>query len=192
MNLDPKDREALVSLYESGELEDGAAESLALELTRDPELRSLLESFRRLSDLCGLEMEEEAILPEADARRILEDLHARMDEEGLGVPAVPGDEEDGAQEEAGTGGEDDLEEEELEREFAPRLPEILTVAEVARYLRVTREELEAELDNLPFFEFAGRLRMRRESLLAWVEERESWSRRQRFLSLPGGAVPLGG
>lgn len=70
--------------------------------------------------------------------------------------------------------------------LAGELPEVLTVDEVARYLRLSREELEAALDQLPFFEFAGRLRMRRESLIGWIEEREQRTQRERLMSLPGG------
>jgi hypothetical protein len=69
---------------------------------------------------------------------------------------------------------------------AGELPEVLTVEEVARYLRVSVAELEPALAELPFFEFAGRLRMRRESLEAWIEEREQRARRERLMSLPGG------
>ncbi len=52
------------------------------------------------------------------------------------------------------------------------LPEILTMDEVAGLLRVSREELEAELETLPVFEFAGRLRIRRSRLMEWIEARE--------------------
>jgi hypothetical protein len=51
-------------------------------------------------------------------------------------------------------------------------PEILTLAEVADYLRVSVEDIERGGEGLPFFELAGRLRIRRAALLAWIEDRE--------------------
>ncbi|MBH24955.1 MAG: hypothetical protein CMH57_10970 [Myxococcales bacterium] len=55
---------------------------------------------------------------------------------------------------------------------AEALPEILTMDEVATLLRVSLDELEAELEHLPVFEFAGQLRMRRSQLFRWIEARE--------------------
>lgn len=67
---------------------------------------------------------------------------------------------------------------------APAAPgEIMTLEEVAGFLRVGLGELERELDDLPTFEFAGRLRIRRAALLAWIEERERKCRSRRLLSV---------
>ena len=52
------------------------------------------------------------------------------------------------------------------------LPDVMTLEEVARYLRVDVEAILAQIDDLPAFEFAGRLRFRKESLERWMEERE--------------------
>jgi hypothetical protein len=53
-----------------------------------------------------------------------------------------------------------------------RVPEILTLEEVAEFLRIRPEELEEIVEELPAFELAGRIRVRREKLVEWVEERE--------------------
>ncbi len=50
--------------------------------------------------------------------------------------------------------------------------EILTTDEVAAFLQVTPEQLGEEIQTMPFFEFAGRLRMRKKTLLEWIEKRE--------------------
>lgn len=51
-------------------------------------------------------------------------------------------------------------------------PEIMTLDEVAAYLRLEPEQLETLLPELPLFALAGTLRMRRSRLLAWIESRE--------------------
>ncbi len=63
------------------------------------------------------------------------------------------------------------------------LPEVMTPEEVARTLRVGSAELATEMHTMPFFEFAGRLRIRREALFAWIEARENRSRRERLYAL---------
>ncbi len=60
--------------------------------------------------------------------------------------------------------------------------DIMTLEEVASFLRVTPQELEWELDSLPVFSFAGRLRIRRDRLLDWIQEREQHSRNRRLYS----------
>lgn len=62
-------------------------------------------------------------------------------------------------------------------------PDVMTPAEVAAYLRVGPEELELELPGMPFFEFAGRLRIRRAALEEWVEGREKRLDRDRLLAV---------
>lgn len=51
-------------------------------------------------------------------------------------------------------------------------PDVMTIEEVAEFLRVSPEELERISDELPAFELAGRIRVRRAKLLEWVEQRE--------------------
>ena len=62
-------------------------------------------------------------------------------------------------------------------------PDVMTPAEVAAYLRVTPEELELELPRMPFFEFAGRLRIRRAALEEWVGGREKRLDQDRLLAV---------
>lgn len=50
--------------------------------------------------------------------------------------------------------------------------EVLTPQEVAAYLKVPVEDVVARLDELPAFEFAGRVRFRRSALVDWLSERE--------------------
>jgi hypothetical protein len=63
---------------------------------------------------------------------------------------------------------------ELAREVRPdgAVPEVMTLDEVAEYLRVPADELGDLLADLPAFELAGRVRVRRARLLEWVEARE--------------------
>ena len=53
-----------------------------------------------------------------------------------------------------------------------RAPEIMTLAEVAVFLRVTPEQLGEVVDELPAFELGGQIRVRRTKLVEWVEQRE--------------------
>ena len=50
--------------------------------------------------------------------------------------------------------------------------EIMTLDEVAELLRISLDELEEVVLELPAFELAGQLRVRRSRLLEWVEARE--------------------
>ena len=59
----------------------------------------------------------------------------------------------------------------------PREPELLTLDEVAAFLRISLDELEEVVLELPAFEVAGQLRVRRAKLLEWVEARERSYRR---------------
>lgn len=54
----------------------------------------------------------------------------------------------------------------------PQDKDILTVEEVGKILRLSPRELDTVLPDLPAFELAGRIRIRRERLLEWIEERE--------------------
>ena len=51
-------------------------------------------------------------------------------------------------------------------------PEILTLEELAEFLRVSLEELGEVVDTLPAFELGGQVRVRRAMLLEWLEHRE--------------------
>jgi excisionase family DNA binding protein len=53
-------------------------------------------------------------------------------------------------------------------EFGP----VLNLDDLAEYLRVPRATVEECLDELPAFEFGGRLLFRRASIDAWIAERE--------------------
>jgi len=64
---------------------------------------------------------------------------------------------------------------EVDRALAPGLstaPEILTIEELARYLRVPVEAIEDELTTLPAFEVAGELRFRKDRVAEWIRRRE--------------------
>lgn len=63
-------------------------------------------------------------------------------------------------------------------EAAAPVAEVLTPEEAAAFLQVTPEELYDNLDQLPAFEFAGRVRIRRRALEAWIEEKEQSFRQQ--------------
>lgn len=71
-------------------------------------------------------------------------------------------------------------------EPAPPRGEVWTPEEVAAFLKLPVAAVYEMAEELPFFSFAGVLRMRREALLAWMEEGErrrhlqgtaSWVRR---------------
>ena len=51
-------------------------------------------------------------------------------------------------------------------------PAIMTLDEVADFLRITPDRLEEIASGLPAFELAGQLRVRRERLVEWIEQRE--------------------
>jgi len=56
--------------------------------------------------------------------------------------------------------------------------EIMTLDEVGEYLRVTPKQLGEVVGELPAFELAGRIRVRRTKLIEWIEQRErSYTRR---------------
>ena len=51
-------------------------------------------------------------------------------------------------------------------------PEIMTLGEVAASLRIAPEDLDEIAEDLPAFELAGQVRVRRARLLEWIEQRE--------------------
>jgi hypothetical protein len=54
----------------------------------------------------------------------------------------------------------------------PPESEVLTLDEVAAFLRIEPEELGPYVEQLPAFELGGRIRVRRSRLLEWIEQRE--------------------
>ena len=71
------------------------------------------------------------------------------------------------------------------------VPDILTLDEVAAFLRVTPDELHDVAADLPAFELAGRIRVRRSQLLTWVERREKDYMRHSIASRAARAVASG-
>lgn len=53
-------------------------------------------------------------------------------------------------------------------------PEILTLEELALYLRVTPEEIMIDLKNIPHLRIGKSVRFRRETIKKWLEEIEHW------------------
>jgi len=51
-------------------------------------------------------------------------------------------------------------------------PEIMTLSEVAEFLRVPPDALAEVADDLPAFEIGGQVRVRRTRLIEWIAERE--------------------
>ena len=66
----------------------------------------------------------------------------------------------------------------LRERHIERAPEIMTLEEVAGFLRVPLADLEEVVAELPAFELAGRVRVRRAKLLEWIELRERRQRRR--------------
>lgn len=83
---------------------------------------------------------------------------------------------------------------EATREAAPR--RIMTLDEVAAFLRLAGEQLDEIVEELPAFELAGQIRVRRERLIEWVEQRERAYARHTAASWVARAVaattPTGG
>lgn len=65
--------------------------------------------------------------------------------------------------------------------------EIMTLDEVAAYLRIPTADLEEFVEDLPAFEVAGQVRVRREQLTEWVGEREGEYARKTTASWLSGA-----
>ena len=61
----------------------------------------------------------------------------------------------------------------LAREIRP-VPalEIMTLEEVAEFLRITPQQLGEVVEELPAFELAGQIRIARQRLLEWIRQRE--------------------
>ncbi len=56
--------------------------------------------------------------------------------------------------------------------YGPPSPEIMTLEEVSEFLRISPADLREIADELPAFELAGQIRVRRAKLLEWIEQRE--------------------
>ncbi len=71
----------------------------------------------------------------------------------------------------------------LAEELRPRREvEVMTLDEVAEFLRLSPSEMDEIVEELPLFEIAGRLRVRRARLVEWIEERERRFARDRAVS----------
>lgn len=66
--------------------------------------------------------------------------------------------------------------------------EIMTLDDVARYLRVGEDALREIADDLPAFEIGGRIRIRKARLIEWIEGRERAYGRGRVRSDVAGIV----
>jgi anti-sigma factor RsiW len=66
----------------------------------------------------------------------------------------------------------------VSRGIPAREPEVMTLQEVADFLRISLEDLYEAVDDLPAFELAGRILVRRERLIEWIDKREQAYRRQ--------------
>jgi len=75
--------------------------------------------------------------------------------------------------------------------------EIMTLSEAAAFLRIDEDEVGEILDELPAFELAGRVRIRRSRLIEWIAQRErdytrrraaSWAARAGGREVEEGAV----
>ena len=54
----------------------------------------------------------------------------------------------------------------------PQAGEIMTLDEVAAFLQLEEQQMDEVADELPAFELAGQIRVRRSKLMAWIEQRE--------------------
>ncbi len=82
-------------------------------------------------------------------------------------------------------------------EIRPSVDPIMSLAEVATFLRIGEDDMGEILDELPAFELAGRIRIRRSRLIEWIAQRErdfarqraaSWAARASGRELEKGAV----
>ena len=75
-------------------------------------------------------------------------------------------------------------------------PEVMTLEEVARFLRVRPEQLAEDVADLPAFESAGEVRVRRSKLIEWIQTRERAYARRSVQStvarIVAGTLEVGG
>lgn len=69
-------------------------------------------------------------------------------------------------------------------------PEVMTIDDVADFLRLSPDDLAAMGDQLPAFELAGQIRVRRSRLLEWIAQRERDFARDAAASYATNAVSL--
>ena len=69
--------------------------------------------------------------------------------------------------------------------------EIMTLDEVAEFLRITPEQLGEVVEELPAFELAGQIRVRRQRLIEWVQQRERDYTRQAAESWAAKSTAIG-
>ena len=69
--------------------------------------------------------------------------------------------------------------------------EIMTLDEVAEFLRITPEQLGEVVEELPAFELAGQIRIRRQRLIEWVQQRERDYTRQAAESWAARSTVIG-
>jgi hypothetical protein len=74
--------------------------------------------------------------------------------------------------------------------FGPVSDAVLTLTDVAAFLRVTPAQLDDIVADLPVFELGGQLRVRRSRLLAWVAGREAAYRREQAYGMGAGALVI--
>ena len=65
----------------------------------------------------------------------------------------------------------------LEESRGGRCDEVMTLDDVATFLKLSLDDLEDVASDLPTFEVAGRVRLRRAKLMEWIEDRERRHRR---------------
>ena len=68
------------------------------------------------------------------------------------------------------------------------LAEVMTLEEVAAFLRIDPDDLGEILAELPAFELAGRVRVRRERLIEWIRRRERDYARKAAASWAANAI----
>jgi hypothetical protein len=61
-------------------------------------------------------------------------------------------------------------------------PEVLTIEEAAQFLRVSPDDLDDVMPELPVFEVGGQIRVRRSKMIQWIEKRERAHARERAQS----------
>jgi hypothetical protein len=66
--------------------------------------------------------------------------------------------------------------------------EVMTLEDVAEFLRVSVEDLSEAVPELPAFEIGGRIRVRRTKLIEWIEQRERAYARSRIESEVAGSL----
>ena len=79
----------------------------------------------------------------------------------------------------------------------PQVSEIMTLEETANFLKITSEQLGEIMEDLPAFELAGQIRVRRTRLIEWIQQRErnftrqvseSWAARASVHGIGTGAA----